>query len=1141
MRALTRFLCRLLLLLGAAFSGGAQAAYYTADASAAVAAAYPWIDISTTGSVITMGDDAVSGPISLGFTFNFGGINYTTVRVQSNGMLEFAGTTTAYINSPLPLTGAGGEPNIDATMLPLWDDLYQSGSQLRYKTLGSAPNRVFVVSWNAVPYYCYGGSGCSWTNQTTSISATFQVQIYEQGQFVYRYGPNDGSGGAHSASPTQSNPAGASVGYEVNNSDYVQYSYHSAAEPDGTTILWSRDKQEILEYKFNEASWSGASGEVIDTSTSGYNGTAATLTPPPPTTAGVTPAVGTTVGTCGYGVFDRAKKDYVALPASFPNLGTTSDFTITAWIRSTDVTQPNQRIFIDDEHNTGGYGLSLGEGGAGRVRFYTRGTPSVLALDTAPVITNNTWYFVAATVNLATKTKTIYVYNTAGTLLTSTSATYTESSFGSDSGIATIGGESNTATENTSNFGFSGNIDEVRIFQTALSTSELAGVMALSSTCPRYLDHIEVQHPTGNGLTCAPSTLTIVACQDAACTTPYTGGVSGTLTASGAGVTVNWPSGAAFSIAAGSSSTTEDIQLTTPGSVLIGSSGLSPGASNPTTCNFGSPNCSFTAQDSGFVFNVPDHVAEQLQTVSVSAVQKSNTSNACVPAFANQTKSVNFKCGYLNPGSGTLPVRVGGKALNSGNSTAAACDGSGQSVNLSFNASGVASTSVQYADAGQMQLNASYVGASGTSEAGLVMTGSDTFVAVPASFTVATNLISPATHYVAGVAFGATVTAKNSAGNATPNFGHETTPVSPTLSFTRVAPTGSGTSDGSFSGNVGAFTNGVATGSNLIWTEVGIGDLSATASNYLGSGLNATGTTGSTGAVGPFIPHHFTVDTTQACTAGTPFTYAGQPFGVKITALNAAGGTTLNYTGAYAKATTLNAATLPAATGGFGSTGNVAATSYTNGIATLATPTFSFVNKLTAPQTDAVRATDTDAVSSAGYETAASKTTWRSGRLKLSNAFGSEKSTLALAVQTQYWSGSTWVLNGDDSGGCTPSIPAAAVALSNYLNNQGAATSAWTTTASSIGISGGNGTLTLSAPSPTATGSVDIALNLGQGSSTDVSCLSSHPATTGAGVPWLRSQNGGCASTYDRDPSARATFGIYRPESKKTVHVRELY
>jgi len=41
-----------------------------ADTSAA-RTTYPWIDISTTGTQVPLADDAVSGAVPIGFTFNF--------------------------------------------------------------------------------------------------------------------------------------------------------------------------------------------------------------------------------------------------------------------------------------------------------------------------------------------------------------------------------------------------------------------------------------------------------------------------------------------------------------------------------------------------------------------------------------------------------------------------------------------------------------------------------------------------------------------------------------------------------------------------------------------------------------------------------------------------------------------------------------------------------------------------------------------------------------------------------------------------------------------------------------------------------------------------------------------------------------
>ncbi|HEV8689226.1 MAG TPA: DUF6701 domain-containing protein, partial [Ideonella sp.] len=462
---------------------------------------------------------------------------------------------------------------------------------------------------------------------------------------------------------------------------------------------------------------------------------------------------------------------------------------------------------------------------------------------------------------------------------------------------------------------------------------------------------------------------------------------------------------------------------------------------------------------------------------------------------------------------------------------------------LAFNASGVASTTLQYADVGQMSLTAKYTGSG--SDANLVMTGTDSFIAAPASFAFSAITAAP---IKAGNAFSATLTARNSSGTATPNFGKETPAAAPTISLTRRQPTGTGASDGSFTGSFGSYTGGSATASNLTWSEVGNADLGATLSNYLGSGLSASGSTGSgpVGAVGPFIPHHFDTAVTPGCSGS--FSYAGQPFTTTITAKNASGGITSNYDGTintapnFAKATVLS----DAGSLGLGSfSGNLVAASAFGagtprvpGVAT-ATPAYSFTTKQTAEQTLTVRATDADSVSSAGQTEGNTKL--RSGRLLLANGYGSEKSALVLSVRAEYWSGQAWVLNSADN--CTGSVatplPASAVALSNVRDSKGNAGS-WTTSASAITIGGGVGTLTLAAPTGGATGTVDLAINLGS-TTTDQSCNTNHPASTGAGFSWLRSRNGNCAATWDRDPAARASFGVYSPETSKTVHAREIF
>lgn len=680
--------------------------------------------------------------------------------------------------------------------------------------------------------------------------------------------------------------------------------------------------------------------------------------------------------------------------------------------------------------------------------------------------------------------------------------------------------------------------------------------------------HLEIQHPSGTGLTCAASTLTVRACADAACSSFYTGGVAGTLTATGT-PTVSWDgttggaAGAGFVIPNGSGSVTKNVQVATAGSVVFGIASPLPVPSSTSTCNFGSPSCTFTANTAGFIFSSTSTGSSYIVPAQVSgiatstplflrAVQASTTTPAvCTPAIISQTAAVTMGYACNNPAS-----------CQSGNLTtinATPVAGAGTAVNLNFDANGSAPITARYDDVGQITLNARMTATPFSGGTPITLNGnSNTFVVAPHHFgfsSVTPGLIK------AGSNFSATVTAYN--GLATPtatrNFGLETAPgpEGVTLSFAKYQPSGVGSVNGSFSGSVGVFANGVATGTNLNWSEVGTIDLIATlaSGSYLGSGLTATGTTGATGAVGRFIPDHFdTVVTSQ----GGGFAYSGiptgpvpgQPFTVAVTAKNASGSPTTNYynAGGFAKNINLSLAA-GGATGQLyvdavaGGTGAVPAGKFLNlnpGEGKVnyfdATGKISFVFNLLphAEQVIQIHAEDADTVASAG---ANGSITIRHGRLRMFNAFGSEKANLSLPLRAEYWTGNSWVLNSADS---FTIIPAASIALSGYTGtlldptNFGASHIAGTT------LGGGQGNIVLSKPTPTATGSVNLAVNLGAGAA-DQSCLTVHPATTGAAIPWLRSINGNCAVTYDRDPSARASFGVYAPETRKTIHMRELY
>lgn len=884
----------------------------------------------------------------------------------------------------------------------------------------------------------------------------------------------------------------------------------------------------VAEYRFEESSYNGTASEVLDSSGNKRHGRM------------VGSASSTPSGKICRGIL--IPKNLTSSVDAFNtglDVNTIGDSgTIAFWYKSVSSGVEHRMLFDATSSSTGKFYLYRDDSGSGVDLSFnlTDGGSTLRNVDKLNAMSDATWTHITVTWKAVTGTGAtrMRLYVNA---VQQDEQTYTVASGVIASAISTLYFGDNLSASSAEVNSANGYLDQIKLYDAELTASEVSSVYSESPTCTSPAPHhIEVTTSSASGPTCTPVTYTIRACSDASCSTPDTTGISGNLVLSGS-PTVNYTS--AFSIPVGSSSTTVSAHITTTGTVTASLSGLSitPSAGSTPYCGMGSSavaggSCVYTATTAGLIFNVPDHVAENSQSVTVSAVRSSDSGTVCTPAFASVSKNVTFKCTYSNPASGTKPVRVGGAALNSGNSTSSACDGTGQAVSLSFNASGVATTSVQYADVGLVGLNATYTGSG--SDAGLRMTGSDTFVAAPASFSISGVTSGP---IAAGAAFSATVTAKNNAGNTTPNFGNESSPASVSLTFAKASPTGIGASSGSFSGSFGAFSNGVASSSNLAWTEVGTGDLSVSLSgaNYLGSGLTASGTTGSSGAVGAFVPHHFTTsDLTPGC--GT-FTYSGQPFTLKVYARNAAGNVVQNYDGTAdtspnkAKTVTLSAAS----NAGLGTlTGTtVSASSFDAGEATTSSPVFTFTNKLTAASSVTIRASDADASSSGNDE---ASVLLRSGRLRLSNAFGTEKSSLSMPVQTQYWSGTSWVVSNGDS--CT-SINASAIALSNHKNHLGAS-AAWTSSASSFSVSSGNGSLVLSAPSGSATGTVEVAINLGS-TTADNACLGTHPVTTGASLSWLRSRSGNCASTYDRDPSARATFGIYSPETRKTIHVRPVY
>ena len=620
------------------------------------------------------------------------------------------------------------------------------------------------------------------------------------------------------------------------------------------------------------------------------------------------------------------------------------------------------------------------------------------------------------------------------------------------------------------------------------------------------LHHYLISHPS-SGLTCTPATVSVTACANASCDTLYTT----------ANTMVLGPTGQSVAIGTSGINNAVPLAVLTEGVSTLSTATASYACKNSETA---ATDCKMTFYKSGFVLSASDHFAGAGTTLTVKALKDSpSASDTCAPAFTGD-KSVTFSCAYVNPASGTLQASIGG----------AACGGS---VSLHFDNTGTATTAYSYADVGAISVTAS--------QTGPTMTGSKSIITAPSSFKFSNVAYAapldpayPSKNPKSGTSFTTDVAAYNTLGAITPNFGAEMTPATATISHTLCAPAGGATGAISISTAGVKFTSGKAPIS-LSWDEVGSIDLTATLStSYLDSGLAlASGSSAAAGTCGfgPFVPAYF--DVVAQGTARTA-NYSGEAVKVTVTARNNAAGTTVNYSkNKQAKGVTFAAydKTSGSVNPGPGSlTANtLAATEFLDGVADSAAPVYTYTTVKTTPVTVLLRATDSDGVSSRNHTEV--QRTVRSGRVRIYNRFGSKTSTLELPVTAEYWTGNSWTLNTDDAGQTV--IPATAIALSPD-------SSVALDAPAQVTIDKGVGKLLLVPKTGSGAGSAVIAFNLGS-TAADNACLGSHTPSIGAGLAYLRSNNGDCGSTWVNDPSARATFGVFSPETKRIIHVREVY
>lgn len=287
-----------------------------------------------------------------------------------------------------------------------------------------------------------------------------------------------------------------------------------------------------------------------------------------------------------------------------------------------------------------------------------------------------------------------------------------------------------------------------------------------------------------------------------------------------------------------------------------------------------------------------------------------------------------------------------------------------------------------------------------------------------------------------------------------PSFGRETPAETLTLSAVLVAPAAgvdpglssslAVPSDGRI---ITAFTNGSGSSGNIYFNEVGVIELSATLSDgvYLGSTVAVSqNTVSQSGPVGRFIPSYFQLGATSLssfCGSGLDFSYLGQSFDVaaSVEAKSTLASTTQNYAGDFVKLKsglgTVEAGALDVSTGtdltsraaivsgnyvwaaGIGALTwqvQVARATSPDGPYSQAQTGIKMIDADGVALAPAALNLDVDGDSVSSYALMG-QTYLKYGRLVLADSYGPETADLPVAMEVEYWDGTDWLVNQDDS------------------------------------------------------------------------------------------------------------------------------
>ena len=230
-------------------------------------ASYKFTNSGGCGTSPPVLDDTISDLIPLGFTFKYGSKSFTSVRVMTNGRLQFDNNTCSYgspatvlpypvasLNYSMRIYGNDMDPTLSTEKSGYSTNCTsRSSCYISYATIGTAPNRQFVVTWRNVPEWAAANSATG--------SYNLQMILLETGEFIYQYGDSTAGPQARLGQIgwqlDVNDYAVAGTGFPADNSAFLFYIPNSGGMKPGAFNA------------FDTSTWGGANTGVIQTKIAG--------------------------------------------------------------------------------------------------------------------------------------------------------------------------------------------------------------------------------------------------------------------------------------------------------------------------------------------------------------------------------------------------------------------------------------------------------------------------------------------------------------------------------------------------------------------------------------------------------------------------------------------------------------------------------------------------------------------------------------------------------------------------------------------------------------------------------------------------------------------------------------------------------